>query len=132
MPAFATITVNDREATPVAHSFTPRMENAGTFEWRESNGVPIGDGKFTLSLRQNENGNYKARIRLEMPVVVNETINGVTVPKVERMSMADVMFTFSERSTTQERKNTVGLLANALAASQAQINSVLTDLENIY
>lgn len=131
MPAFATITVDDRESTPVAHAFTPRSDSNGVAEFRESTGVPIGDSVLTISLRETS-GKYRARIKMAMPTVVTETINGVDYPKVARTAYADLTVTFADSSTLQERKNLIGMFANTLAASQTVPNGVLTSLEEVY
>jgi hypothetical protein len=132
MPALTTITVNDREDTPVAHTYTPGAPSKGVYEFVNSDGVPIGDEKLTVSISPTGNGNIRTRIRMMDPIVVTETINGVDRPKVERTAYASLEFTFSDRSSKQERENLVGKLANALSESQTFMMSVCTDLEGIY
>jgi len=133
MPAFTTITANDREATPVAHVFTPQTKSVDNiFTYVNRDGTPLGDEKLTLSVTQTGNGNHKVRLRLSIPTLVEETINGVVVPKVDRTAYANIDLTFSNRSSLQERKNTVGLLANMLDTGQAQIMAVAQDLEGIW
>jgi hypothetical protein len=51
---------------------------------------------------------------------------------VVRTAFAEVNFTFDALSSDQERKDCVGLIANALAASQTQINDLLVNLSDIY
>jgi len=82
MPQLQNLVLTDRAATPVAHTFTPRdvVANVGTVE--ESTGVKIGDKTFSISCRKAANGRSKVTMKLAVPVVVNETINGVTVPTV--------------------------------------------------
>lgn len=132
MPAFTPITVLDRETTPVSHTYTPQSEKDGVFTWAERTGTPLGDAKITLSLSKSANGNYKARLRTVDPVVVNETINGVVVPKVDRTNYIQSEFTFSDRSSEQERENSIGKHANALADAQTLVMGVVRDLEGIY
>lgn len=133
MPAITSITVNDRESTPVAHTYDPAGPSSnGTFEWQEFDGVPMGNGKFTLSVRKNANGIFKCRMRLEHPVVVTETINGVDRLELERVATADTTFSFSDDSTLQERKNLVGVFANMLAESVTFIDDVVTGLKSPY
>lgn len=133
MPAFSSITVNDRESTPVAHTFTPdSKDQAGVATYRESDGVPAGDNLITLSRRRLPSGLWKTRMVVTMPVMVTETINGVDRETVERIGKADVTFTYSDSSSLQERQNLVGILANALAASVSQVDDVVTALEAIY
>lgn len=131
MAQAASIAVNDREATPVAHTFAPRAIAPGVATFVESNSVPIGEK--TLTIRTRKNGSrYYTRIVLAAPVLVNETINGVSVPKVPRVALVDCTFRFDDTSTQQERSNVVGMFANALAASQTVVNPTLTGLEGIW
>jgi hypothetical protein len=97
----------------------------------EAASVPIGEK--TLTIRNRRAGNrYYVRITLAAPVLVMETINGVQVPSVPRMSFIDANFRFDDTSTEQERKDAVGMFANALAASQAVVDGSLTKLEGIW
>lgn len=130
MPAFSSFTVNDRAPTPVAHSFVPRTKDPLP-TWCEAGAMPAGERKFDLYMRKTGT-KYRATLRLVNPTVVTEVINGVSIPKVSRTQYAEIKFTFSDDSTLQERKDTVGMLANALAASNSQIDSVLTALEFIW
>lgn len=136
MVALAPIVVNDRETTPVAHTFNPSGENAATGlrSFSESNGgVPVGARRFTTSLRKQKDGGYRVRLNLTSPVLATETVNGISSPKVIRTNYGSVEFTMAGTSTTQERKNLVGMIANALAASgQAMLNGLLVDGEDIY
>lgn len=130
MPTPTTLTVNDRAATPVAHDFRPDMlDPNGVQSFVNTDGVKIGDKKITVSLRKT-GSKYKIRLVVTVPTVVNETINGITLPKVIRVAFADLAFTFDESSELQERKDTVGFAMGLLSESQTEINAVLTDLEN--
>ena len=131
MPSFQSLTVNDRATTPVAHTFVPRSLEGGVGTLVEVNGTPIGERMFTISLRK-VGPKYKGRLVLKNPVVVNETINGVVVPKVARTAFASLDLSFDESSSEQERKDTVGLLANSLAAAVVVVNDSFTKLEGLY
>jgi len=131
MPTLQPLTVNDRAATPVAHTFTPRGLTAGVAKVSEMGPTPIGERSFTISLRE-AGTKYKGRLVLSNPVVVNETINGVLVPRVVRVAYASLDLTFDKTSTPQERKDTIGMIADALAPSKVLVNSTFVDLEGIY
>jgi hypothetical protein len=75
---------------------------------------------------------YKGEVRLVLPVVVTETINGVSSPKVARTSYATLSVVFDEKSTKQERDDTIGLMASALGTSKVLINDALVNLEGVY
>lgn len=131
MAQAATIVTNDRQATPVAHNFAPRAVLADQATFVEANSYPIGEK--TLSIRSRKSGTrYYVRVTLLVPVLVTETINGVAVPKVPRNAFIDATFRFDETSSLQERKDAVGMFANALASSQTVVDSAVTGLEGIW
>lgn len=133
MPQLQSVVLTDRTTpTPVDHTFSPRdvKDNVGTTV--ESTGVPIGNNRFSVSLRQTPTGRYKADLKLVLPVVANETINGVTSPKVVRSAFADVTFTFDATSTEQERTNIVGMLASALGPTKTLVHDTVVKLQGVY
>lgn len=132
MPQLQNAVLTDRKATPVAHTFVPRdvRDNVGTVI--ESTGVPIGNSRLSVSLRQTPQGRYKADLKLAIPVVVNETINGVTTPKVVRTAFADVTFTFDQTSSEAERNDIVGMLYSALRPAETLVNDVVVKLQSVY
>lgn len=98
----------------------------------ESTGVPIGDGRVSVSLRQTAEGRYKAAIRGSFPIVQNQTVNGVVLPVVVRTGYADVTFTFDKSSTEQERKDVVGMLMSALDPAKVLVNDTVVKLQGVY
>lgn len=132
MSARTNLVINDRAATPVAHTYTPDGDDAnGVHVFSEKTGVPAGNPRFTAQLRVS-NGKYRPSLRLQVPVVQTQTINGVSNPVVVRTSYITFEATFDALSTDQERKDAIGLMTNALAASQTQINDMLVNLSDIY
>jgi len=132
MPAITSITVDDREDTPISHVYTPTAPDGSVRKWIVSDGVPMGDEKLSMSVTKTASNQHKVRIRMVDPIVVTETINAVDRYKVERAGFASLEFTFGNNSTTQERKNLVGKLANLLASSQTFVMDVCEDLEGMY
>lgn len=134
MPQLQSVVLKDRATpTPVDHTFIPRDIRSDVGTVIETTGVPVGDSRLSVSLRRtSQNGKYKAEVKLAIPVVVNETINGVTVPKVARTAFADVTFTFDQLSTEAERNNIVGMLADALASDKVLINDTVVKLQGVY
>lgn len=133
MPQLANLVVNDRAATPVAHTFTPQGIEGNSAALVESTGVPIGDRRFVFNWSQTSGtGRYKRTLRLTVPVVQTQTINGVSTPVVVRTAYAEFTCTFDSTSTEQERKDAVGMLADALAASKVLVNDCIVKLEGIY
>lgn len=132
MSARANVVINDRAATPVAHTYSPDGDDQnGVHIFSEKTGVPAGNPTFTASLKSS-NGKYRPSLRLTIPIVQTQTINGISTPVVVRVARVELNATFDAVSTQQERKDAIGLMANAMAASQAMTNSLLVDLENIW
>lgn len=132
MPQLQNLVLTDRATTPVNHTFTPRdvVGNVGTVE--ESTGVKVGDKTFSISVRKTANGRSRVLIKLAIPVVVDETINGVTVPTVARTSYVSAEFTYEPTSTTQERKDVVGMFQSAFDSSKLLVNDAVVGLQGIY
>lgn len=124
----STLTVNDGAATPVAHDFIPGPRTDGVQYFLNSNGVKIGDKTITVSQRK-VGTKYKPRVVIAIPIVQDETVNGVTNPKVVRTGYADITFTFENLSTEQERDDVVAFMANLLAPGQTEVRKVIADLE---
>lgn len=132
MPQLQTLVLTDRTpTTAVDHTFQPRDIKSGVGSVVESSGVPIGDKRFTISLRQ-VNSRYRAQMQLAVPVVQTQTINGVSTPVVVRTAYADVTFTFDNASTEQERTNLVGMLQSSLAESKTLVNDTVVKLQGVY
>lgn len=131
MAQAASIVVNDRKTTPVAHTFAPRRVETGLASFVESATVPIGESNLTLRWRKSGKRFYQ-RVTLSVPALVMETINGVSVPSVPRVALIDCTFRFDETSTEQERADAVGMFQNALAAAQGVPNGTLVKLEGVW
>jgi hypothetical protein len=132
MPQATTITIDDRESSPVAHVFTPSGEDANGVWQFLNNAIEETVGRESLTIGLKRGTRNRVQMRLTLPVMATETINGVSNPTIVRYNRATVEFTFDENSSLQERKNTIGLTYNALAASQTAIDSVLTNVEDFY
>lgn len=131
MPTLANLVLTDRAGTPVAHTFVPRGRPNGVGTLVESSGVLNGERKFSIGTRTSAT-KRKITLRLVLPVVATETINGVSNPKIVRTAYANIEFTFDAASTTQERKDCVGMLQNALDSSKTMVDKILVDNEDLY
>lgn len=132
MPQLQNIVLTDRAATPVNHTYTPRDIVGGVAEVVESTGVPIGDNRFTVSLKETAQGRFKGVLKGQFPIVQNQTINGVTTPVVVRTSYCTMEFSFDKSSTEQERKDCVGLMQSSLDASKTLVNDSIVKLQGVY
>ncbi len=132
MSARTNLVINDRAGTPVAHTYSPDGDDSnGVHLWSEKTSVPAGNPRFTARLTSS-NGRYRPSLRLQIPVTQTQTINGVSSPVVVRTAYANVDFVFDSLSSTQERADCVGLMVNALAAAQTQINDLVVNLSDVY
>lgn len=132
MPALQSVVLTDRATTPVNHTFVPFDKQNGVGIVAESSGVKVGDSKFSVSAKRQPSGRYKAMLKLEVPVLENEVVNGITIPTVTRSAFATVEFSYAGNSSTQERNNIVGMIASALATSKILVNSTVVDLEGVW
>jgi len=133
MPQLQNLVLTDRAATPVAHTFAPLEITNGVAAVAESSGIPLGNNRVTLSLtRTKDNGRYKPSLKFTFPVVQTETINGVSRPVAVRTAYCDMTFTFDPSSTTQERKDVVGMVQSSLDASKQLTNDLIVGLQAVY
>lgn len=132
MPQMQNLVLTDRAATPVNHTFVPRDIVDGVGSVVESTGVPIGDNRYTMSLRQTSEGRYKATLKGVFPIVQEQTVNGITSPVVVRTAYSELTFSFDAKSSEQERKNVVGMVQSSLDATKALVNDLVVKLQGIY
>lgn len=139
MSAFANITLNDGQATPVAHTFTARRLDAGVAKWQDiSSGIAVGFPTLSASLREPIKGskqpNYKVQLKIVYPVleVVNaSTYSGITpAPTKAYDCVANLEVILPERSTNAARKDVRAYIANALA--NVDLKSMIEDLNMVY
>lgn len=133
MPQLQSVILTDRTpTTPANLTFVPRdIDSNGVGTVVNTSGTPIGEKRLTVSVKKRTN-RYNAQVRLILPVVVTETINGVSRPVVARTAYVNVDVTFDERSTEQERNDAIGLMASALASNKVLVNDALVKLEGVY
>jgi hypothetical protein len=132
MPQLQNVILTDRTpVTPVNLTFVPRGIESGVGETVNNAGTPIGEKRFTVSMKQTGK-RFKGEVRLVLPVVVTETINGVSSPKVVRTGYVNLSTSFDETSTEQERTDAIGMMSSALATSKVLVNDALVKNEGVY
>jgi len=132
MPQLQNLVLTDRATTPVNHTFTPiNIDSNGVGVVAETGAVPIGESKFTLQNRR-VNGRFKVQLKLSVPVVQTQTINGVSTPVVVRTAYVDSVFTFDSTSSEQERKDLVGMYQSAFDSSKTLVNDTVVKLQGVY
>jgi len=133
MPSMANVILTDRATTPVNHTFTPQgSEGEAGGRYTKAAASSLGDYLLKINPRRTPSGRRKIDLELSLPVLVTETINGVSSYTVARTSRASASFDFPPDATLQERKDIVGMLYTALASATAQVDSVLTVGENVW
>lgn len=132
MPQLANIILTDRATTPVNHTFVPRdiVDGVGTVV--EPGSVPMADKPFSVSLRKTAQGRYKAIIKLTLPVVQTQTLNGIDTPVIVRTAYVEASFSFDAASTEQERKDAVGMFQSSLDATKTLVNDTVVKLQGVY
>lgn len=133
MPQLQNLILTDRTpTTPANLTFVPRdIDAKGVGTVVNSAGTPIGEKRVTVSMKKR-NARYYGQVRISLPVVATETINGVSKPVVVRTAFINVDVSFDEKSTEQERTDAVGLMASALATGKVLVNDALVKLEGVY
>lgn len=117
MAAIATLSLNDGQASPVAHSFIPVSTTGTSALWADR--VATGPA-FWLRL-QNDVIVPNAKSGADKPMVnrwaiqqpIGVTANGATT--LDHFSSASVNFYFAPRSSDAERKDLVAYVKNLLA-----------------
>lgn len=133
MPQLQNLVITDRTpVTPVNLTFVPRDVNRDGIGTVVNNaGTPIGEKLVTVSMKETNN-KFRGELRLTLPVVATETINGISAPRVVRTAYVSATFSFEKTSTKQERDDAVGLLASALGTGKVLVNDAIVNLEAVY
>jgi hypothetical protein len=140
MASQANLSINDGQATPVAHTFY--TNGAGWSDslkgilasWVDrSQAAAVGYWKASLSFKEPAKGekNYRVAFKTEVPVlenVTNSTTSGIApAPTVAYNPISTTTFSIPERSTLAARKDQLAIHRNGLALSI--ITSAVQDLE---
>lgn len=119
MANITTIVVPDAAATPVNHTFTPVKTNGESAVFLEqSSASSIGYWPMTLIQRAPLAGStekvYRSKLSLAVPIVYNETINGVNRPSLGYTLRCNVEFVVPQEAVLQDRKNLRKLVVGIL------------------
>jgi hypothetical protein len=131
MSAQGNLSLNDGQATPVAHTFSARGADMKLALWTDvSGGIGIGMGKITLSNVQSTNGAAAYRVEARVTIPVMEVISGsdggyTPVPKVAFSMFGKIEFVCPNRSSLQNRKDILAYVKN-LAANAVMSDTVET------
>lgn len=138
MPQMASITINDGQATPVAHTFDPSgLDKNGVSLYHDrSGGVPLGFPKITLALTSGNGTSTVYRVRAHVDVPVLKTASGSTPagyspgPAVDFIMRGHVEFVLPSQSTAANRADILAYVKNLL--SDAVTPAMVEDLEDVW
>lgn len=136
MADVTTISINDGQATPVSHDFTPvRVESNLVTYSDKSVSTLLGRPRITLGNRlpNGKNGNYKATARVVVPVLetVTAAADGLTPgPTLAYQLLANVEVVIPSRAESAERDDLVAYMSNLIQHTVA--DALFTDMDLPY
>jgi hypothetical protein len=128
-PAIAALSINDGQASPVAHSFDPVTTDGSLAKWADrSPSIPSGYRliSFEVVPPSGNRTTWKVTAGFTNPTVA--TVDGVDT--VVRYSSAQVVLNIHPDSLLQERKDLLAYVANFL--DHATIKTSVNNLEPVY
>lgn len=138
MAAISSITLNDGQATPVAHTFAPLAITGPLAEWVDrSGGIALGYPTVSVNLRRPlKNGArvYRATVKVVIPVLEVTSPSTSTGIQPAPTKAFDMMFNgdflLPERSMKVQRADLIAYVKNLMA--HAMIKLLVEDLETVY
>jgi hypothetical protein len=129
MSTITSITVNDGEAAPVAHVYTPLFPEKGKANYIRKGATPLDAEALTVSDNQfsSTSGIDIVKTKIQVPETVTDADGVVTVAFFHE---CNVTFNLPRVGTVQQRKNIRVLMANMLL--DAVIVAAVDDREPIY
>lgn len=126
MPAMTNILVKDDAATPLEWTFIPISDANGEPKWRaDAANIAIdGQPRISASTVQVKSGDYKATVKLEVPVMETLGTAGTSAGYVAPQKVAHVVtgiFTMfiSKRATKADRANVLKMMVGLLQGASS-------------
>lgn len=124
MAANAPIALNDAETTPVVHTFSG-VSIVGDTAMYANRVLAFVGGRETLMLRLRQNGTVRTVSSvLKIPVVIDETINGVAVPRIRDFATIRteviIPLTWGAQATKNATKMNSNLLINTVHRAMSE------------
>lgn len=129
MVQLTSLVLKDHAGTDL--TFVPRDIVGGVATTVNSTGVPLGDKTVSFATSRASTGRRKVTFKVQLPVVQDQVISGVSRPTVVRAAYADITLTFDGSSSTIERQDMLAAV-KALFADTAQIKPLVEDLSSPY
>lgn len=138
MPSLQPVVLTDRQTMPANFTLSPTGElqkiggsTIGRVAVADVSGNLMSEKVLTIGSRRTA-GRLRSTLRLAVPVVVTETINGVAVPRVVRTAYINLDASFALDSTEQERNDVVGMFASALQSTKVLVHDTLVKGQSIW
>lgn len=133
MPTLQSLVLTDRKSTPVNYTLQPvaRMGDVGIVAAADSSGASVTEIRLEIAQKRTQT-RMRPRLKLRVPVIVTETVNGVATPKLLREAFFEGSFSFALDSTEAERNDLVGMLASALINTKVLVNDTIVKSQSIY
>lgn len=140
MPAIAAVAINDGQATPVAHTFSPvNIDSMGIAKWADrSGGIALGFPTLTFMQKSpSPKGarNYKTSIKVVLPVLEAtspSTSTGIQPAPTKAYDLiANIEFVLPERSTLAQRNDLLAYVKNFLANATV-VTPAVQSFESVY
>lgn len=128
MPQFVNMVLKDHAAAD--HTFSPSSISGGIATAVESDGVPIGDKRISVSTNQTSNGRRKVTVKMTIPVIQDAVVAGVSRPTLVRAAYADVTLSFDGASSSAERLDVAAYISNLF--KDAMFVNVVDTLQGPY
>lgn len=130
MGAIASLSLNDGQATPVAHTFNPagNLNPGGAIFEERTAGVAIGYLRVSTTLKPPSGSSkvYRANAKVELPVL--QTVDGVQ--QVAYTLRANIEYLIPDQATDAQRKDLHGYALSVLGHSLTR--GALRDLDPLY
>lgn len=125
MPQASQFLLSDGKATPVVHTFNPAKpdkSSAQVWEEKSSTGVILGSSylKVDVTRPREAAAMQRVRVNLSVPTLVTSTPPGASAPVtvVDYTNYASFELAYSQKSTTQDRKDMRSMLIDLLQEAQ--------------
>lgn len=112
------------------HTFTPNDITGNVAAFIESTGIPIGDPRLTVGRATTAQGKRKLTLKVAIPELSDQTVNGATRKTVVRTAYVDITFTFDGASTADERMKALMHAYTLMGTSMT--NDVVVKLQGLY
>ncbi len=128
MPQLTSVVLKD--GVLANHTFSPRGIANGVATLVNGTGVPVADKKVTASHTRTTTGREKIVLKLDLPIVQDVTVNGVTKPTPVRRAFFECSFSVDGTSSTAERADVLGYAWDLLGS--AFVRDLVVDLGDLY